>query len=174
MTYQVQQSERTYLGRAFDVRWDLVLLPDGRTTKLDVVEHSDAVTILPIDSDQQVWFVRQYRHPTGLELLELPAGTLEPGEDPKTCALREIQEEIGMGARSIQKIGEFYLSPGYSTEFMYIYLAKDLYPSHLPLDDDEFIQVEKYPFGKIPEMVITGQIRDSKTLAAFYLAGLNH
>ena len=173
MSYQVQHSERTYRGRTFDVRWDLVMLPDGRTTKLDIVEHSDAVTILPLDSHQQVWFVRQYRHPAGLELLELPAGTLEPGEDPKACALREIQEEIGMGAGLIQKIGEFFMSPGYSTEFMHIYLAKDLYPSLLPQDDDEFIHVEKYPLEIIPEMVFLGQIRDSKTLAALYLAGLN-
>ena len=171
MNFKVEETEKTYKGRAFDVRWDRVRLPDGRTTKLDVVEHADAVTILPVDSQGKVWFVRQYRHPAGLELLELPAGTLEPGEDPKDCALREIQEEIGMGAGSIRKIGEFFLSPGYSTEFMYIYLAEDLYPSTLPQDADEFIQVEKYSLEEVWELARRGQIQDSKTLAAFYLAG---
>ena len=92
------RSETKYKGKAFSVRLDELQLPNGRTTKLDIVEHVGAVTIFPIDEDGNVWFVEQYRHATGGELLELPAGTLEEGEDPLECAQREIQEEIGMAA----------------------------------------------------------------------------
>ena len=96
MNYKIQQSEKTYRGRAFDVRWDKISLPNGKSTKLDIVEHANSVTILPIDTDGHIWFVRQYRHPAGIELLELPAGVLEPDEEPVTSANRELQEEIGM------------------------------------------------------------------------------
>lgn len=170
MVFETLNSEMKYRGRAFDVRRDEVQLPNGATTHLDIVEHVGAVTILPIDSVGQVWFVRQYRHPTGAEILELPAGTLEEGEDPSDCAYREIQEEIGMAAGSLQKIGEFYLAPGYSTEYMFIYLARDLKPSVLPQDEDEFLSVERLPLEQAVKFAMTGVIKDAKTLAALYLA----
>ena len=170
MVFETLNSEIMYKGRAFDVRRDEVKLPNGLTTNLDIVEHVGAVTILPIDSDGQVWFVRQYRHPARVEILELPAGTLEDGECPSDCAHREIQEEIGMAAGSLQKIGEFYLAPGYSTEYMYIYLAGDLTPSVLPQDEDEFLSVERSPLELAVELAMTGVIKDAKTLAALYLA----
>ena len=159
-----------YTGRAFDVRRDEVELPNGKTSQLDIVEHSGAVTILPIDANGNIWFVRQYRHPAGIEILELPAGTLEPGEAPLACAHREIQEEIGMAAGKLEKIGEFFLAPGYSTEYMYVYLATDLFSSSLPQDEDEFLDVEKYPVAQVLEMAQSGQIYDAKSMAAFFLA----
>ncbi len=168
--YQIIHSKTVYRGRAFDVRKDEVRLPNGRSTNLDIVEHVDAVTILPFDVDGQIWLVRQYRHPAGIEILELPAGTLEEGEDPLTCAQREIQEEIGMGAGRLEKIGEYYLAPGYSTEYMYVYLAMNLYPSNLPRDEDEFLTIVRYPLPRVFEAVRSGEIRDAKTLASLYLA----
>ena len=170
MRFETLNSEDQYQGRAFSVRRDAVRLPNGKTTKLDVVVHSGAVTILPVDENGDIWFVRQYRHPAGLEILELPAGTLEDGEDPVACAHREIQEEIGMRATNLEKIGQFFLAPGYSTEFMHVYLATDLSPSSLPADEDEFLNVEKYAVDRAFEMVQNGEIQDAKTLATFFLA----
>jgi ADP-ribose pyrophosphatase len=169
MKFETIHSQAIYQGRAFSVRKDQVKLPDGAETVLDIVEHIGAVTILPIDSKGQVWFVRQYRHAAGIEMLELPAGTLEPGEAPDTCAHREIREEIGMAAGNLQKIGTFYLAPGYSTEFMHIFLATDLSPAPLDGDVDEFLSVEYFPIVQIPDLIRAGDIIDAKSLAAFQL-----
>jgi ADP-ribose pyrophosphatase len=163
-------SETKFIGRAFSVRQDDVRLPNGNTTRLDIVEHPGAVAILPIDSDGMIWFVRQYRHPAGSDVLEIPAGGLEVGETPEMCAQREIREEIGMGAERLEKIGGFFLAPGYSTEFIHVYLAKGLYPASLPQDVDEILFVEKISVERSFELARKGQIRDAKTLAAFYLA----
>jgi len=168
--FETLQSVNKYQGRAFSVRQDQVRLPDDRITHLDIVAHSGAVTILPLDENENVWFVRQYRHATGEEFLELPAGTLEDGEPPIECARRELQEEIGMAAADMQKLGEFFIAPGYSTEYMYVYRATGLTPSVLPGDDDEFISVEIIPLPEVLQMVRAGQLRDAKTLAALMLA----
>jgi 8-oxo-dGTP pyrophosphatase MutT (NUDIX family) len=170
MKFDTIHSQPIYQGRAFSVRKDQVRLPDGAETHLDIVEHIGAVTILPFDEDGNIWFVRQYRHAAALELLELPAGTLEPGEPPEICAHREIREEIGMRADTLQKIGEFYLAPGYSTEFMHIFLGTDLSPDPLEGDIDEFLQVEQIALERIPALIRAGEIVDAKTLAAFQLA----
>jgi len=170
MKIQTLTSEKMYKGRAFDVRRDEVLLPNGKTTRLDIVEHSGAVTILPVDDEGFIWFVKQYRHPAGCEILELPAGTLEAGEDPLVCAHREIQEEIGMGSRDLKKIGEFFLAPGYSTEYMYIFLAKDLYSSSLPQDEDEILEPVRLPLDEVKAKITNGKIQDAKTIASLFLA----
>lgn len=170
MNFKTIHSQSIYQGRAFSVRQDQVRLPNGVETRLDIVEHIGAVTILPIDADGNIWFVRQYRHAAGIEVLELPAGTLEEGEDPEACAARETREEIGMGAKKLQKIGEFYMAPGYSTEFMHVFMATNLYEAPLDGDSDEFLDIECIPFQQIPDMIRTGKIIDGKTLAAFQLA----
>jgi ADP-ribose pyrophosphatase len=170
MPFELLSSESTYQGKAFSVRRDQLRLPDGALAHLDIVEHVGAVTVLPIDDEGQVWFVRQYRHAAGIELLELPAGTLEAGEDPEVCALREIREETGMAASKLQKIGEFFLAPGYSTEYMHVYLAQALRHDPLPGDQDEFLSVERYPMAQVFAMLRNGEIRDAKTIAVLCLA----
>jgi ADP-ribose pyrophosphatase len=170
MPFETLNSEQIYQGRVFNVRRDRVRLPNGEETHLDIVEHNDAVTLLPIDEMGRIWFVRQYRHPAGEDVLELPAGVVEDGEPPEESALREIREETGMAAGQIQKIGEFYLAPGYSAEFMHIYLARDLKPGALEADADEFLTVEQYSVEEAYQMVGSGLIRDAKTLAALFLA----
>jgi len=172
MPFETVKSETLYIGKAFDVRRDQILLPDGKKASLDVVVHPGAVTLIPIDTHGQILFVRQYRHSVGMDLLELPAGTLEKGEDPEVCAHREVREETGMSAASLVKIGEFFLAPGYSTEYMYIYLATNLIPDPLPGDEDEFITVETITSSRIPELISQGVIQDAKSLAALYLAQL--
>lgn len=101
--FETLHSERKYQGKVFSIRRDQISLPNGDTTNLDILEHSGSVVILPIDSDGFVWCVRQYRHATEANILELPAGNLEPDEDPQECAQRELQEEIGMAADDLQK-----------------------------------------------------------------------
>jgi len=170
MAYEILETEKVFHGRVFDVRLDQVRLPNDRTARVDVVDHNPAVTLLPVDEMGRIWFVRQYRHPAGEELLELPAGVMETGEDPATSAGRELQEEIGMAAQKLEKLGGFYLAPGYSTEYSYLYLATGLTPSSLPKDEDEFIEIEQVPVSQAYQMAYEGQFKDGKTLAALLLA----
>ena len=116
-----------------------------------------------------VWFVRQYRHPAGIELLELPAGTLDADENPAECAARELREEIGMAAESLVEIGSFFLAPGYSTEYMYVFLARELSPAPLAADEDEDLAPERIEAGRALEMVRDGSFQDAKTIAALHL-----
>lgn len=170
MPFETLSKEIVYRGKAFDVHRDQVRLPNGQVAFLDIVEHPGAVTLLPIDSQDRILFVRQYRHAAGLDMLELPAGTLDEGEDPEACAYREVREETGMSAGKLRRIGGFLLAPGYSTEYMYIYLATDLHPNPLQGDDDEFISVEHITLNKVPELISQGVIQDAKSLAALHLA----
>jgi ADP-ribose pyrophosphatase len=147
-----------------------VRFPDGREMRVDVVVHAGAVTLVPVDEQGQVWLIRQYRHPAGKLLLELPAGVVEAGEDPAASAQREVREEIGMGARHLKPVGEFFLAPGYSTELMRVYLATGLFPEALDPDEDEQITVEKVPFDEALRMAEQGEIQDAKTIAALFLA----
>lgn len=170
MAFETRKSEILFYGKAFDVRRDQVLLPDGKTTLVDVVVHPGAVTLIPLDSQGRILFVRQYRHAVGQELLELPAGTLNQGEKPDDCAHREVREETGMSAGNLEKIGEFYLVPGYSTEHMHIYLATNLRSDPLPGDEDEFITVEAVALSNVPDLIAQGVLQDAKSLAALFLA----
>jgi ADP-ribose pyrophosphatase len=170
MTFELLKSEIVYPGRAFTIRCDTLRLPDGRETGFDIVEHVGSVVILPLDANGHLLFVRQYRHAAGLDLLELPAGTLDEGEDPAACARRELREETGMAAGRLEPLGGFYLAPGYSTEYMHVYLATDLHYNPLQADADEFLSVERIPTANALAMVERGEIPDAKSLAAFLLA----
>jgi ADP-ribose pyrophosphatase len=154
----------------FDVRRDQVRLQNGSLSSLDIVDHPGAVTLLPLDGEGRLWLVRQYRHSASVELLELPAGAMEEDEPPEACAYREVREEIGMSAGQLKKVGEFFLAPGYSTEYMYVYLATELRSDPLEADEDEFLSVETLPVAEVYQMAETGLIQDSKSLAALFLA----
>ncbi len=168
--FETVNTEPIYQGKTFRLRRDTVKLPNGRETKLDIVEHGGSVVMVPVDSDGNIVFVQQYRHPTKLDLLELPAGTRDGAEPPATCAAREMREETGMAAGHLEELGAFYLAPGYSTEFMYVFLATDLSPNPLPPDSDEFLRVERLPVRRAMEWAEQGKIRDAKSLAALLLA----
>ena len=170
MPFELIRSETLLKGRAFLIRRDTLKTPDGSETKLDIIEHGGSVVIVPIDQEGNLLFVRQYRHAAGMDLLELPAGTLEKDEDPAICAAREIREETGFAADRIEKIGDFYLAPGYSTEFMHVYLARDLRHDPLEADADEFLSVEKLSFAEAIQRVESGEMPDAKSLAALLLA----
>lgn len=170
MPIQIVQSEWVYRGRVFALRKDRVRLPNGEETELDIVDHGGAVVIVPVDDDGNLWIIRQYRHAAGMDLVEFPAGTLEDNEDIGMAANRELREEIGMAAGKLQKIGQFYLAPGYSTEKLHIFLAYNLTASPLPRDLDELLQVEKKPIAEVYSMAGRGDIQDAKSLAALLLA----
>jgi ADP-ribose pyrophosphatase len=171
MAFEQLRSEIAYQGRAFTILRDTLRLPDGRLTILDIVDHVGSVVILPLDGDGNILFVRQYRHAARLDMLELPAGTLNPAEDALSCARRELREETGMAAGSLERIGGFYLAPGYSTEYMVVYLATSLHPDPLQPDADEFLSVEAFSPEDALAMCTRGEIQDAKTLAALLLAG---
>ena len=171
MPFELIRSEPLLQGRTFKIRRDYLKTPDGRETKFEIVEHSGSVVIVPVDSDGNVLFVRQYRHAAGMNMLELPAGTRDSVDEPyEECAAREIREETGMEARTLTKIGEFYLAPGYSTEFMGVFLATDLKHNPLDPDADEFLSVEKISVKKVFEIAVRGEMLDAKSLAALLLA----
>jgi len=170
MTWIVEQSEKVYSGKAFDVQRDQIRLPDGALKQRDIVLHPPAVTILPIDNESNIWFIRQYRHPVGTSLLELPAGVMDAGETPESAARRELREEIGMCPNELTLIGEFYLAPGYSTEHMYAFHARGLSPDPLKADDDEFIEIEKIPIYSLTRKNIREICHDAKTLAVLFMA----
>jgi ADP-ribose pyrophosphatase len=170
MPFELLKSEIVYPGRAFTIRRDTLRLPDGHEARFDIVEHVGSVVILPLDDHGNLLFVRQYRHASGQDLLELPAGTLDEGEAPESCARREVREETGMAAGQLDHLGGFYLAPGYSTEYMHVYLATELHPDPLEADADEFLVVESVPLGTALAMAKRGEIPDAKSLAAILLA----
>ena len=170
MPFELLKSEPLLQGRTFKIRRDTLKTPDGGETRLEIVEHGGSVVLVPIDDQSNLLFVRQYRHAAGKDVLELPAGTRDENEPYEECAAREIREETGMEAGRLEKIGEFYLAPGYSTEFMAVFLATQLKHNPLQADEDEFLQIEKIPLKKAMEMAESGEVPDAKSLAALLLA----
>ena len=170
MTHQTLYRETQYSGPIFDVAKVTVRLPDGRERTYDLVEHGDSVTIVPVDANRQIYFVTQHRMGADALLLELPAGVLEQDEDPLESARREIREEIGMDAHEINELGGFFLAPGYTDEYMTIFLARDLFPSPLEPDEDEFLNLITMPVETVYQKAMAGEIQDGKTLAALLLA----
>ena len=163
------ESKDIYQGRIIKLRVDTVQLPSGRTTTREIVEHEDAVCVVPIDENNNVLMVRQYRKAAQLNLLEVPAGGVEAGETPDETALRELQEEVSVTSGSLRRLSGFWVSPGWATEFMHAYLATDLTPASLPADDDEYISVERVPLDSIPGLIESGEIQDSKSIASLLL-----
>ena len=160
----------TTKGASFNVRVDTVELAGGRRTIREIVEHSDAVCMVPVDDDGNVLLVRQYRKPTESSILEVPAGGVEAGEVSEDTVLRELQEEVGYTADSITHLASFWVAPGWATERMHAYLATGLRPSKLSGDDDENIQVVRVPFQDALAMIQSGEIQDGKTIASLLLA----
>lgn len=159
-----------YSGKIINLRLDEVELPDGKVAKREVVEYAGAVAVVALTSDGELVLVRQYRYPIGKELLEIPAGKIEPGEDPLGCARRELQEETGAEATEWEFLCRFYSTPGFCTEEMHLYQARGLEFKGQQTDDDEFIQVEKVPLGHCLELIASGVICDAKSIIGVLLA----
>ncbi|WP_333870461.1 NUDIX hydrolase [Desulforamulus putei] len=163
-------SKRVYEGRILNLRVDQVLLPNGKESGREVVEFSEAVTIVAVTEDKKVLLVTQYRYPVSEILLEAPAGKMDPRENPVACARRELKEETGYTAGSLEKICEFYTTPGFTNELMHVFLARDLTPGEQSPDEDEFVQVEAVPLQDAIAMIYNGKIRDGKTIAGLLAA----
>ncbi|MEP7287218.1 MAG: NUDIX hydrolase [Chloroflexota bacterium] len=170
LTEKTLSSEMIYDGKIVHLSVDTVQLPNGQTTRREVVRHSGAVAIVPLDAEGNVILVRQYRHAANRILLEIPAGTLNKDEDPDVCAVRELQEEIGYKPGKLEKIGAIFVAPGYTSEFIHLYLATDLSESRLELDEDEFIEVSRVPFQEAITLIHVGEIIDGKSVSALLLA----
>ena len=157
---------RVYEGRILNLRVDQVELPSGRVATREVVEHRSAVGILALTDRESVLLVRQYRYAVEEETLEICAGLLEEGEDPREAAEREMQEELGVKPQALKEIGGFYASPGFCSEFLHLFLAEGLTESSLPQDEDEDVSRVEIPLTDLPRLMAEGAFRDSKTFAA--------
>jgi ADP-ribose pyrophosphatase len=158
-------SQRVYEGRLINLRVDTVRLENGRLTEREIVEHPGAVAVVALDEDDNVILIRQFRKAAEKELLEIPAGTLEAGEEPIACARRELEEETGYRAERLEEVGSLYPSPGFCTECIHLYLATDLQEGHSVPEEDEAIETIKVPLSDIPAMLSRGEICDGKTIA---------
>lgn len=156
--------ETLFSGKLFDLTRDTIRTADGATSKREVVWHPGAVAMLAVDGDGSILFVRQYRHAAGMRALEIPAGTLEPGEEPEATAIRELQEEIGKLPGSIEPMGGFYVAPGYTSEYIHLFLCTDLSDSVLDGDEDEDIDVERLSPGEALAAIADGRIADAKSI----------
>jgi ADP-ribose pyrophosphatase len=150
------------------LRVDTLRYASGREGTIDVVEHRGGVTLLPIDAEGRVLRVRQYRHAIGRVLLELPAGTIDPGESPEVCAERELQEETGYRPGRMERLGGFYSAPGYCSEYLHVFLCTDLIESRLQ-GDEEAIHLQPVPLDDVLRLVAAGEIEDAKTAGALLL-----
>ncbi len=158
-------SEQIYSGRAVKLRVDTIEKPNGKKTIREIVEHADCVAVVALDEMNNVVMVRQFREAVGKTLLEIPAGGIDPGEEPVESVRRELQEEIGFLPHKIEKIGGFYSTPGYCTEYLYLYLATELKPSRLEAEDTGGIEVVIVPLTQIPALIASGGICDAKSIA---------
>ena len=165
MVEKTLSSQLIYDGQLVKLRVDTVSMSGNRETTREIVEHSDCVAIVAIDADDNVLLVNQFRKPVEKELLEIPAGNIEPGEDPLDCVRREMREETGYLPREVKEMGGFYSTPGYCTEYLYLYLATDLVLSPLSAEDTENIRVVRVPVSQIVGLITSGAICDAKSIA---------
>ncbi len=162
-------SKIVFEGRAVKLRVDTIQMPDGRQTTREIVEHGACIAVVAVDNDNNVLLVSQYRDAVGKELLEIPAGGVDLGEDIETAVKREMQEETGYLPRKLVNLGGYYLAPGYSTEYLHLYLAADLVPGRLVAEDTEGITVIKVPVSQIRKLLTSGKISDGKSIAGLYM-----
>ena len=167
---EMVSQETVYEGVIVNVRRDKARLMDGRITNREVVEHPGGVAVFAMDDQGRVALVRQYRYPMGEETLELPAGKLEPGEDPRDSGVRELAEETGLVPGTFEDMGCLYSSPGILAERIYLYFAKDLTQGPTHPDDGEFVETVWLPYQDLVDKARRGEIKDGKTLVGILKA----
>jgi ADP-ribose pyrophosphatase len=171
MREEIIHTTQIYAGHVVKLAVHDVRLPDGKTSRREVVRHSGAAAIIALDNEQNVLLVKQFRLPAGQALYEIPAGTLEPDEAPEVCAIRELQEETGYKPGKIESLGGFFPAPGYTTEFIHLFWAADLQESRLSADADEFLEVQRLPLAEALAMIERGDIIDSKSIIGLLRVG---
>lgn len=170
MKPELISTENIYNGKVFDVRLDQIREGDVEY-KREIVVHRGSAVIVPVFEDDTVALVRQYRHAAGKYLLEVPAGSLDAEESAETGAERELEEEIGVSAAKIEKIAEFFVSPGFLTEKMFVFLATGLTETRQNLESDELIEIERLSFPQAFDLIRSGGIEDAKTIVGLTFAG---
>jgi len=161
----ILKTETVFSGRVFRVEVSEVELPDGKTAGREIIRHNGGAAIAAVDAQKNILLVKQFRIAAGTELLEIPAGKLEAGEEPLSCAVRELEEETGCKAGTVQFLFSMYPTPGYCSEQLHIFFADDLKAGRIHRDEEEFLHVVKVPYDIAYKMVMNGQIRDAKTIA---------
>ncbi|MBN1188410.1 MAG: NUDIX hydrolase [Dehalococcoidales bacterium] len=169
MTEEVISSRTIFEGRILKLRVDTVRTIDGRESTREVVEHSPCIAVVPVDGHGNVLLVRQYRQAIGKELLEVPAGGIDEGETPEEAVIREMQEETGYRPRKTVRLAGFYLTPGFSDEYLHLFLSTDLVPGRLHAEDTPGIELVPVPVADIPALLASGKIEDSKTYAGLLM-----
>ena len=162
-------TQRIYQGRAVNIRVDTVEKASGTKTTREVVEHSDCIAVVALDENSNIILVRQFRHAVDKFLLEIPAGGIDPGEKPVDSAGRELQEETGYFPRRIDRLGGFYATPGYGTEYLHCFLAANLVPARLMAEDTDDIELVRVSRDEIPRLIASGEICDAKSIAALLM-----
>jgi ADP-ribose pyrophosphatase len=162
-------SQDIYDGRVINLRVDEIEIAPGQNVRREIIEHEGSVVILPIDGEGRVLWVEQHRWAAGRKLLELPAGTMEAGEGAEACARRELIEETGFAAASWQRLGGFFSAPGFSTEYLHAFLARDLSPESADADEDEDIELVPLSLEESFARIDAGEVEDAKSLAALFL-----
>jgi ADP-ribose pyrophosphatase len=162
------KSQTIYEGNIIRVQLDQVALPDGRTSQREIVKHPGAVAVVAITDEKKLVLVRQFRKPLEKTILEIPAGKLEPGEDPRACAFRELEEETGYRAEEMTPLVSFYTSPGFADEIMHLYVATGLHRGEARPDQDEFVELVELTLPEAWQRIADGEICDAKTVAAVY------
>ncbi len=160
--------ETLFHGKVFSIERDDVLLPNGAKSTREVVRHPGGVAVLAVDEHEGIYLVRQFRYAAGRELLEIPAGRIEPGEDPAVAGRRELAEETGLRCAKFESLGMVLPTPGYDTERIYLYLASGLTQGDCCPDDGEFVRAVYMPLNEAQSLVLSGGIDDAKTMAALY------
>ncbi|MBR3001877.1 MAG: NUDIX hydrolase [Oscillospiraceae bacterium] len=163
-------TDKVYSGKLLNIYRDTVLLENGNTSVREIAKHPGGVCVAALEDDGSLWFVRQYRYAVGDDVLELPAGKLEPGEDPDDAIVRELKEETGCTADSIIKVSASFPSPGYTSEVLHLYIARGLHHGDQHLDEDEDLDAFRIPLADAVKMVMNGEIRDSKTQTLILMA----
>lgn len=166
---EIISTEEIYRGRVFDVTV-ATIRENGQTYKREIVHHPGSAVIIPVFDDGTVALVEQYRHPARRFMLEAPAGTLAPGEPPEEGARRELEEEVGVRAGRLEKLSEFFVSPGFLEEEMWVYLATELTETKQSLDDDEYLKIRRIPLLRAMQMISDGEIQDAKTIIGIMMA----
>ena len=171
MTEEALSSKVVYSGHILKLRIDQVRLPDGSQSSREIVEHGNAVAIVAVDADDNILLVKQYRRAAEKDLLEVPAGCVDPGEEPDATVIREMQEETGYRPNRIKRLGGFYSAPGFCTEYLHLYLATELTPDRLHAEDSDSIELVRVPPDEVEGLIDSGAICDAKSIAGllFYL-----
>ncbi len=172
MAVEVKKKTMLHQGRIFRLMRENITLENGVNTDMDVIRHPGAAAVVPFVDENTLLMIRQYRYAAGGYIWEIPAGTLDPGETPQTCAERELIEEVGFSGGTWRFLGEITPLPGYSDECIHIFAATDLTPAHQHLDHDEILEVHKVGFQDALEMIRNNEIQDAKTISGLFLAKL--